>query len=62
MQERILLPVSSGPGARPGVHSEGVIEMMVKGLIAREELERLALTTNGSAALQALLQDLRQLR
>ena len=49
----------AGPtGSGAGIMSETVIAMVVKGLLARDSLGRLALTDDGRAALRALLPEL----
>jgi hypothetical protein len=58
--DRILLfCVGSGTDwQRAGVTSENVTALVVKGLVVRDALGRLALTEDGRAALRTLLPDL----
>ena len=60
VRERILLfCVASGTDwQRAGIPGEIVTEMVVKSLVVRDPLGRLALTNGGRAAARALLPDL----
>ena len=60
VRERLLLfCVASGTDwQRAGIPGEIVTEMVVKSLVVRDPLGRLALTNGGRAALRALLSDL----
>ena len=59
-RERVLLlcVASSTDWQRAGVASETVTGMIVKGLIFRDAVGRLALTDRGRAVLRAMLPDL----
>ena len=60
VRERLLLfCVASGTDwQRAGIPGENVTEMVVKSLVVRDALGRLALTNGGRAAARALLPDL----